>query len=91
MSYLQFNPVPGLHTKYGQHLSQQIKTSLGIHDPDHECAGTYLHTDTERGEEGKKISAIHPIVIRLRPAETHLPQTLTEVQLFLLESEMCYF
>lgn len=31
----------------------------------------------------KKKLAIHPIVIRLPPLETHSPQTLTEIQFFL--------
>lgn len=48
---------------------------------------TSLHTDTKTGEVNKT-SAIHPIVIRLLPAETSNPHTLTEVQFFLLETKM---
>lgn len=35
----------------------------------------------------KKKLAIHPIVIGLLPLETHSPQTLTEIQFFLLETK----
>ena len=47
----------------------------------------HLWTLISKTGEVISISAIHPIVICLRPVETQAPQTLTELKFFLLETK----
>lgn len=66
-----------------------------IHGQCHECSITMLHTEKQNGLKKtnkrlhfKETLAIHPIVLRLLPPETHGPQAFAEFQLFLLETKM---